>query len=289
MDSPVGFLRPERREPIQERNAMATHAESPDRTLIRAEDLELGYRGLPVLRSVCFEVRAGERWFIVGPNGQGKTTLLRGVLGLLPADPSRLWRHPEKMSARRIGFVPQRCELNPTLPTMVREFVLLGLVGLRVGRRERKIRLDHALHRVGLRDRVDSDYWALSGGQRQRALLARALIRRPDVLLLDEPTAGLDLSGRYTLMQELRDLNESEGITLLFVTHDVRLAAEHATHLALVHEGAVRADAREQILHPEILGPAYGMPPEAILNPEAWTGPPAESPEAATGQAGDAR
>lgn len=268
---------------------MAEHDPSNDAdtaadVLIRAEDLALGYRGRPVLRSVHFEVRAGERWFIVGPNGQGKTTLLRGLLGLLPAERSRLWRHPEAMDACRIGFVPQRCELNPTLPTTVREFVLLGLVGLRVGRRERRARLDHALRRVGLSERIDSDYWALSGGQRQRALLARALVRRPGVLLLDEPTAGLDLSGRYALMQELRSLNESDGITLLLVTHDVRLAAEHATHLALVHDGGVRAGPREQILRPEILGPAYGMPAGAILSPEAW----AQS-ESTAGQAGEAR
>src|SRR5687768_9965424 len=98
-----------------------------DTTILRATDLELAYGRRVVLRGVNFEVRRGERWFIVGPNGQGKTTLLRGILGLLPG--KGLFRDPDAMRHEHIGFVPQRCDLNPALPTTVREFVSLGLVG----------------------------------------------------------------------------------------------------------------------------------------------------------------
>src|SRR5688500_11785745 len=106
--------------------------------ILRAEGLTLGYGQRIVLSSVTFEVQRAERWFIVGPNGQGKTTLLRGILGLLPAP--GLHRHPSAMHHEHIGFVPQRCDLNPALPTTVREFVLLGSIGQKVSRADQSSR-----------------------------------------------------------------------------------------------------------------------------------------------------
>lgn len=232
----------------------------PSTTLLKATELYLGYGRRMVLRSVYFEACRGQRWFIVGPNGQGKTTLLRGILGLIPSNNAELWRHPESMRPSRIGFVPQSCELNPTLPTSVREFVLLGLIGLKVRRAERKNRLRWALGRVDLEPLRDADYWSLSGGQRQRALLARALVRWPEVLLLDEPTNGLDLKAEEALMRSLAKLNEQEGLTFLFVTHDVELAARYATHVALVYGGSVHAGPVDQVLTDEALEQAYGVP-----------------------------
>ena len=133
--------------------------------VLRADNLSLSYGRRTILEGVGFEVRRGQRWFIVGPNGQGKTTLLRGILGLIPADPRHLWRNPDEMAPAHLGFVPQRCDLNPALPTTVREFVSLGLVGHRATRAERYERLRWTLQQVHLLDLIDRAYWALSGGQ----------------------------------------------------------------------------------------------------------------------------
>ena len=224
-------------------------------TILVAKGLELGYGRHMVLRGVNLEVRAAERWFIVGPNGQGKTTLLRGILGLLPA--AGLRRHADAMRAQNIGFVPQRCDLNPALPTTVREFISLGLIGQKLSRAERAARVAEALEQVHLGRLIESDYYALSGGQRQRTLLARALARRPRVLLLDEPASGLDLTSQRALMDVLIERNRTDGLTILYVTHDVALAARYATHVALVHDGTVNSGPATEILERSLLERAY--------------------------------
>ncbi|MCZ7624907.1 MAG: ATP-binding cassette domain-containing protein [Candidatus Methylomirabilis sp.] len=146
--------------------------------------------------------------------------------------------------ARRegIGFVPQRCDLNPALPTTVREFVILGLVGIRLSKTEETERLQWTLDKVDLGGMAGRDYWSLSGGQRQRALVTRALIRRPDLLILDEPTNGLDLSTEDAFLRLLADLNRTEHLTLVFVTHEIAIAARYATHLAFFRSGGVESD-----------------------------------------------
>src|SRR3972149_11145426 len=150
--------------------------------------LVLAYGRRIILEDVNLEVRSGQFYFFLGPNGSGKTPLLRAILGVLRPRTGALWLHPDLARLDQIGFVPQRCDINPTLPTTVREFVLLGLVGLRASRNEESERLDWALDRVRLAGLGTKDYWSLSGGQRQRALVARALVRRPRPPIFDEPT-----------------------------------------------------------------------------------------------------
>lgn len=228
-------------------------------TMIQAEGVAIGYGQRDVLGDVTFRVGGGEFWFFVGPNGCGKTTLLRAVLGLLSPRAGRLTLHPEIESRARIGFVPQRAELSRTLPTTVREFVLLGTVRAGVPRGEEAARLEWALGRVGLSGFGARDYWALSGGQRQRALLARALIRRPALLVLDEPTTGLDISTEDALLKFLAALNRDEGLTLLVVSHDIAMAASYGTHVALFHEGRLIAGPRDEVLTPRNLEKVYGV------------------------------
>src|SRR5918996_6507017 len=102
-----------------------------DDAILKANSLALGYGRRVILREVTLAIRPGEFWFLLGPNGEGKTTFVRTVLGLMRPLAGRLWRHPDLTDRTHVGFVPQRCELNPTLPTTLREFVRLGLVGLR--------------------------------------------------------------------------------------------------------------------------------------------------------------
>lgn len=223
--------------------------------VISARGLNLGYDRTPILQNINWSVAPGEVWFLIGPNGRGKSTLLKAVLGQLHTTSGEL---AVACGREKIGFVPQRCDLNPALPTTVREFTSLGLVNLGVTRAEAGVRLREALALVKLDDRAEADYWSLSGGQRQRALLARALIRRPDLLILDEPTNGLDVPSEEALLACLEELRRNRTITILFVTHDLSLAARHATHVALFAAGTVRGGSRQAMLVPERLRETFG-------------------------------
>jgi zinc transport system ATP-binding protein len=227
--------------------------------VLKATGLVLAYGRRIILEDVNLEVRSGQFYFFLGPNGSGKTTLLRAILGVLRPRTGALWLHPDLARLERIGFVPQRCDLNPALPTTVREFVLLGLVGTRASRKEETGRLEWALARVGLEGMAGRDYWSVSGGQRQRALVARALVRRPRLLILDEPTNGLDLSAEDTFLRLLADLNRKEHLTLLFVTHYLAIAARYATHLAIFHSGRVEVGPRQEMLTRDALERVYGV------------------------------
>jgi zinc transport system ATP-binding protein len=217
-------------------------------TLLEARGLELSYGGRRVLAGIDLTIHAGEAWFLLGTNGSGKTTLLRAILGLQRPSRGHLERHPVHGAPERLGFVPQVTAVNPSLPTTVREFVSLGLAGTPVRSARRRAHLAWALAQVGLSELEGSDFWSLSGGQRQRALVARALVRRPGWMVLDEPTEGLDVGTEEALLATLDDLNRREGTTLLFVTHKLSIAARHASHVALFHEGSVRAGPRDAVL-----------------------------------------
>jgi zinc transport system ATP-binding protein len=227
-------------------------------SLISARGLSLGYNGRIVLRDVNLDVGRGEFWFLLGANGEGKTTFVRTVLGLIPPQAGTLHLDPRRAGRAHIGFVPQRCDLNPNVPTTVREFVLLGLVGIRVSAAEAQTRLTWALEKVGLGGLREHAYWSLSGGQRQRALVARALVRRPQLIILDEPTSGFDPAAEEALFGVLAGMNRDAGLTVLFVTHDVTAAARHATHVALFHGGNVISGPRTAVLTPANLERVYG-------------------------------
>ncbi len=250
--------------------------------ILKATGLTVGYARRTVIESVTLECRKGEFWFFIGPNGSGKTTLIRAMLGILRPQAGQLWLHPDLARREGIGFVPQRCDLNPALPTTVREFVVLGLVGIRLGTKEEVERLEWALHKVGLEGMARRDYWSLSGGQRQRALVARALVRRPGLLILDEPTNGLDLSTEDSFLRFLADLNREEHLTLFFVTHDIAIAARYATHLALFRSGSVESGPRQQMLNRAALERVYGVGVEVTRDPSGAVAvhvyPPGEYP-----------
>ncbi|MBZ0158535.1 ABC transporter ATP-binding protein [Candidatus Methylomirabilis sp.] len=235
--------------------------------ILKATGLTVGYARRTVLDNVTVECRKGEFWFFIGPNGSGKTTLIRAMLGILRPWGGQLWLHPNLARGKGIGFVPQRCDLNPALPTTVREFIALGLVGIRLNSQEEPERLEWALRKVGLEGMAERDYWSLSGGQRQRTLVARALVRRPDLLILDEPTNGLDLSTEDAFLRLLADLNREEHLTLFFVTHDIAIAARYATHLALFCSGSVESGPREQVLNLAALERVYGVGVEVTRDP----------------------
>ena len=214
----------------------------------RASDVTLGYGNRVVLRGVNLEVRSGQFWSFLGPNGSGKTTLLRGFLGELKAWAGSLEVPPPVDGVTPIGFVPQRCDINPTLPITLGEFIGLGLVGTRLTKSAQREHLAWVLEALWLPNLAQQSYWTLSGGQRQRALIARALVRRPRVLVMDEPTNNLDLIAENVVLDALTDFRARHDAACLFVTHDLALAERYATHVGLVAQGAVLAGPRAEVL-----------------------------------------
>lgn len=215
--------------------------------VIRAENLSFSYGEIPVLRSASFSVQSGEFVELIGSNGAGKSTLFRLVLGLLPPSGGsvRLFgADPRTGSRSRAGYVPQSAARTGGFPATAAEAVVSGLaheVGLfRLPKREHRKRAMEALRTVGMEAFSGRLLGSLSGGQRQRVMLARVLAAEPELLLLDEPTAGVDEEGARSFYDLLRRLNRERGITVVMATHDVERAARYASCVLRLSGGRIR-------------------------------------------------
>ncbi len=192
--------------------------------VLTLRDASFGYEGAPVLQHVSLAVERGEFVALLGPNGAGKTTLLRGVLGLVPVLSGEVvWGSDRRR--RPPGYVPQRESLDAVFPLTVAEVVTMGVYARLspfrpVGRRERAHALA-CLDAVGLADLAGGPFWELSGGQKQRVLIARALAVEPELMLLDEPTAGVDPAAEDAIMAAIERLHAG-GLTVVLVSHQLR-------------------------------------------------------------------
>jgi len=213
------------------------------RPFVELEGVGVSYGEVRVLDGINLTVEPGDFLGIIGPNGSGKTTLLRVMLGLLePREGSaRLFGQPPAAFRewRRLGYVPQRAALDPSLPVTVQEVVASGLVaslGLfqRIGRAERT-RVREALARVGMEAHARARIGALSTGQQQRVLIARALVSDPELIILDEPTGGVDPEAQTSFYALLHYLNREREVTLVLVSHDIGVVAKEVTKLACLN------------------------------------------------------
>lgn len=231
--------------------------------LVELRDLSTGYERTPVLQNVDFTLRRGEFAGVVGPSGSGKTTLLRAIAGQTRRFAGAIEAAPRPGErALRLGYVPQVEAINWNFPLTVGQAVLLGRwreMGWRPWpRRHDRELLANILDRLGIGHLANRQIRALSGGQQQRTFLARALIGDPDLLLLDEPTSGVDIKTRHEIMHLLGELNRA-GTTILMSTHDLNAVATHLPRLVCVGEGALIADGSpEDVLTPGVLRRTYG-------------------------------
>jgi zinc transport system ATP-binding protein len=207
---------------------------------ISIEGLSFAYHGNEVLRGITCDIGAGDYVGIVGPNGSGKSTLIRCILGLNRVDQGTITLfgvpQPAFTAWHRIGFLPQGLQLfNPNFPATVEEIVRLGrLSKKRFPRRfdaSDSEAVDRALDLMGISSLGKRLIGELSGGLRQRALLARALVNDPEILILDEPTTALDPDTRQSFYSTVRDLNGNRGTTVLLVTHDSSTIGLYASKL----------------------------------------------------------
>lgn len=222
---------------------------------IRVEGLEGGYAaGTPSIRGVELSVAAGELVAVLGPNGGGKTTLFRALLGELPH------RRGEVAISGGVAYVPQTERSRLDFPVSALDVVLMGTYSRlpwyrRVGPAEREAAIG-ALERVGLAEQAGDPYGALSGGQRQRVLIARALAQQTSILLLDEPLSGVDRPSTERVLTILRELRD-EGRAVLVATHDIQQARDFDTVLCL-NGVQVAVGPPAATLSPEILERTYG-------------------------------
>jgi len=228
-------------------------------SIILGEHLDIGYRNRAILKDLSFQIHHRDVLGIVGPNGCGKTTLLRTILGLNDPIRGRVERDP----ALTISYMPQRDRLDTILPITALEVVTMGRAARsgpfgRAFRRDREA--EAALARVGAESLASQLFRDLSGGQQQRVLLARALAARSDVLVLDEPTAGMDIAGEAAILDFLRELNRAQGVTILLVTHMLPLVLNFARSIMLISHRGILQGPVDEILSEDRLSRLYGIP-----------------------------
>lgn len=218
--------------------------------VLEAEALAFSYGRDPVLHDVGLTVAAGEFVALVGPNGSGKSTLLRLLLGLAtPASGTvRLFgRPPARLTERwRLGYVPQRATVPEHLPATVEEVVAAGCLSRRGWRRGLTpgdhVEVAHALESVALADRAGDPLRELSGGQQQRVLIAKALVSGPDLLILDEPVAGVDTESQALFRDALVHLVEEHGSGVLLVSHELGAVADDLDRVLVLRRGTIAFD-----------------------------------------------
>ncbi len=226
---------------------------TPDETVVEVRDAAVALGGRPIVRDLDLNVRAGEVVALLGANGSGKSTLVKATVGLLPlsAGEIRLFGMPlgEFRQWPRLGYVPQRSPIVQGVPSTVAEVVAAGRLSRRKpfmpSRRTDRAAIDRALDAVGLTDRARHPVSTLSGGQQQRVLIARTLAGEPELLVLDEPNAGVDLASQQAIAETLASLADA-GATIIVVLHELGHLADVIQRSVVLRDGRVVYDGPPQ-------------------------------------------
>ncbi len=234
--------------------------------IIETENLYFRYKNLEILVDVNFYVSSGEFIGIIGPNGAGKTTLLKILVGLLAPSSGKIrvfGRDPQLLGKNRhlVGYVPQANEADKNFPITVREVVALGRYHEKgfftnLNAEDFKI-VESSICKMDIENIADKQFNALSGGQKQRTLIARALAQKPSLLILDEPTAGIDVKTQVSFYQILKKLNQ-EGITIIMVSHDIGALTKEVSRIVCLNKKLHIQGCPADIMKSEYLKKLYG-------------------------------
>jgi zinc transport system ATP-binding protein len=246
----------------------------PDLIPVRFEEAWFSYNSEPVVRDINFSITPGEFAAILGPNGSGKTTLMKLALGLLKPTSGRVLLFGEPAESftdwHRVGYVPQRTQATESrFPASVREVVNFGSYSgfnpLAIFKRKDSSRVDEAMEMAGIQNLANRRVSDLSVGQQQRMLIARSLVRQPDLLVMDEPVAGVDAAGEEQFHTMVRRLNRDLGITIVLVSHDIGAVMREATTIACINRDIVFHGPVHQ-LDAQALSGLYGFPVDVLMH-----------------------
>ena len=234
--------------------------------VLAIKDLHVSVAGHRVLRGVNMSVPAGEVVALIGPNGSGTTTLLRSILGLqkVSSGEVKLFGHEDVRAAlHRIGYVPQRINLESSFILGVREFLALRAGQCRYWfwrtRAQTDAALDESLEGLGIGKLLDRPVAQLSGGQLQRVLIAFSLLRKPELLLLDEPTAGVDTPGERSFYELIAQIQAEHHLSVILVSHDLSMVYRHASWVYALNGVVCCEGPPDQVMNADSLKQAYGI------------------------------
>ncbi len=230
--------------------------------LVEVTRASFGYDGPPVLSDVTYTVTAGEFTGIVGPSGSGKTSLLKLLLGTVTPQRGSVTRRP----GMAVSYVPQLETVNWSFPVTVAECVLMSRATKRLlpwPTTQEKADVARVLDRLGIGALANRHIRELSGGQQQRMFIARALLRRPQLLLMDEPTSGVDIGTRHEVLHLLDELHR-DGLAIVLTTHDLNGMAAHLPNLVALHRTVVAAGPPADVIVPDVLERTFGARMEVL-------------------------
>ena len=240
--------------------------------LFELNEVSFRYGTDQILDSVSLQIQRGDFLALLGPNGSGKSTLIKTMLGLTKPDSGSIrvmGRDLDEFNAwDRVGYVPQKVtDLDPLFPASVREVVAMGLLPHKrwprfLSRGDESI-IDEALELMEMRQYKDRRVWALSGGQQQRVFIARALASQPEILVLDEPTTGVDGATQERFYDMLELINREKGVTMVLVTHDIGVVTKHVNKVACLNQKLVFHGSHEDFCESEQAITLFG--PESHL------------------------
>jgi len=222
--------------------------------VLRVSNLSVAFNELPVLENVSFELRKGDSLAIIGPNGSGKTVLLRSLLGTVPYEGEIKWV-PEVS----LGYVPQKIEADRHLPINLKNLLRAKAKILNIRKEKTEAAMNELAREVGLaKTSLETPIGHLSGGQFQRALIAFALLGRPNVMLLDEPTASIDLPGEEQIYELIHRLQDKYEMTVILVSHELSFVYRYATNVLCLNKQKICYGPPEEALTPKALEELYG-------------------------------
>ncbi len=227
--------------------------------ILKVKNLKVELEGKVIIKNISFEIEEGDTLAIIGPNGAGKTTLLKAILGLIPYEGEVKYKEGDiRNYLDEISYVPQKFDFDKSIPLTVREFLSL------TSRKLNGSEVDHIIKEIGILNLLNKKIGEISGGELQRVLIAKAVLDKPNLILLDEPTTGIDIEGERKFYELIKHLNEEHKITVIFVSHEINIVYNFSKKVICLNKDLLCFGLTEKVLTEKTIKALYGE--EAIYH-----------------------